>query len=34
MRAELLQRIVDDVVLGAVAPGEDLIMDKPLQFGG
>ena len=32
--AELLQRVANDVVLGAVAPGEDLVMDESLQLGG
>jgi hypothetical protein len=31
---ELLQRVANDVVLGTVAPGEDLVMHEPLEFGG
>ena len=32
--AELLQRVADDVFLGRIAPGEDLVMHEPLQLGG
>src|SRR3954451_1008672 len=32
--AELLQRVADDVVLGAVASAKDLVMHEPLQFLG
>ena len=31
---ELLQRVANDVVLGAVAPRKDLIVHEPLEFSG
>jgi hypothetical protein len=34
MLAELFQRVADDIVLGRVASGDDLVMDEPLQLGG
>jgi hypothetical protein len=34
MFAELFQGIADDIVLGRVASGDDLVVDEPLQFGG
>jgi hypothetical protein len=34
MAAELLQRVADDGVFGRVTPGDDLVMDEPLQLGG
>jgi hypothetical protein len=32
--AELLQRVAADIVLGGVAPSEDLVMDEPFELGG
>lgn len=34
MAAEPLQGVADDVVLRAVAPGDDLVMHELLQLGG
>ena len=34
MFAQLLQSVADDIVLGRVASGDDLVVDEPLQFGG